>query len=333
MTDHKQPPSDASLHHKYKSTYLSALTHLSFHILVALISIYALYRFRSSLLLSMMIIPVIALLVVRSFIIFHDCGHNSYTPSSSLNHILGILMSTVILFPYSWSYRHHTHHLTNGNIDNTYNFDFNELVFHTVSSYGDLSSTKKKMFKVLQYPPLFFFVLPIVKFLFIERFFCVVFFWWKLARRPHNAFIVMEQLFNDAAIVCILYVCHVYGVLMHVLFAYAIAASIGAILFHNQHTYNPAYITKDGTKWNLRDSGLIGSSFIQVPRMLKFFTCGIEYHHIHHLNCKIPGYNLQAYHEEAERTSNVFDNVTKMRCVAQALEKKSGRNVGIACPT
>jgi len=39
---------------------------------------------------------------------------------------------------------------------------------------------------------------------------------------------------------------------------------------------------------------------------------GIEYHHIHHINSKIPGYNLESYHKEVISESNMFDNVNKL---------------------
>ena len=39
---------------------------------------------------------------------------------------------------------------------------------------------------------------------------------------------------------------------------------------------------------------------------------GIEYHHIHHVNAKIPGYNLQKYHEEVVSKSDMFDNIVKL---------------------
>lgn len=72
---------------------------------------------------------------------------------------------------------------------------------------------------------------------------------------------------------------------------------INFLSFFNQHTYNPSYVVGN-REWTQRNSGLLGSSFIQVPYLLKYFTMGIEYHHIHHMNSKIPGYNLQAYHDE-----------------------------------
>jgi 1-acyl-sn-glycerol-3-phosphate acyltransferase len=83
------------------------------------------------------------------------------------------------------------------------------------------------------------------------------------------------------------------------------------MLFHNQHTFNPPYIVNN-KNWNMKNSGLLGSSFIQIPYLLKYFSGGIEYHHIHHINAKIPGYNLQKYHEEVISKSNLFDNVVKL---------------------
>jgi omega-6 fatty acid desaturase (delta-12 desaturase) len=83
------------------------------------------------------------------------------------------------------------------------------------------------------------------------------------------------------------------------------------MLFHNQHTFNPPYLV-DNNNWTMKDSGLLGSSFIQIPKYLKYFSGGIEYHHIHHINAKIPGYNLQKYHEEVISKSNIFENIVKL---------------------
>tara|TARA_B100002051_G_scaffold275690_2_gene320578 strand:- start:1140 stop:1514 length:375 start_codon:yes stop_codon:yes gene_type:complete len=89
---------------------------------------------------------------------------------------------------------------------------------------------------------------------------------------------------------------------------------MGFILFHNQHTFNPSYVV-DNKTWNKKDSGLKGSSFIQIPKYLKYFTHGIEYHHIHHMNASIPSYHLQNFHEEAVLESSLekeFNNITKL---------------------
>ena len=88
-----------------------------------------------------------------------------------------------------------------------------------------------------------------------------------------------------------------YNIFYHYLLSFIVGSSLGFMLFHNQHTFNPAYVVDDKT-WNKKDSGLIGSSFIQIPNYLKYFTMGIEYHHIHHMNASIPGYKLEKYHND-----------------------------------
>ena len=83
------------------------------------------------------------------------------------------------------------------------------------------------------------------------------------------------------------------------------------MIFHNQHTFNPPYVTNNET-WNIIDNGLKGSSFIQIPDILKYFSGNIEYHHVHHMNAKVPNYHLRSYHEEVTSKGNTFDNVIKL---------------------
>lgn len=46
-------------------------------------------------------------------------------------------------------------------------------------------------------------------------------------------------------------------------------------------------------EWDYYANGLLGSSYMLIPKALKWFTCGIEYHHIHHLNVAVPSYKIQ----------------------------------------
>ena len=76
---------------------------------------------------------------------------------------------------------------------------------------------------------------------------------------------------------------------------------------HWQHVYEHGYVINavDGLKtqnpvpWDRYAAAFDGSSFLQVHPLLKFFTLGIEYHHIHHLDIRVPGYSLQRCHDEA----------------------------------
>ena len=76
---------------KYKSSYKSALKDLSFHVFLLCLSFYSIWYFRNSMW-SILTILLLGLLNVKTFIIFHDCGHNSYIPNRILNNIIGIIL-------------------------------------------------------------------------------------------------------------------------------------------------------------------------------------------------------------------------------------------------
>ena len=51
------------------------------------------------------------------------------------------------------------------------------------------------------------------------------------------------------------------------------------------------------------------SSYLKLPQPLQFFTANIGLHHVHHLNARMPNYNLQRAHDE----NPVFHSVPTLR--------------------
>jgi len=45
--------------------------------------------------------------------------------------------------------------------------------------------------------------------------------------------------------------------------------------------------------WVQRDAAVSGSSYYDLPVVLRWFTANIGIHHVHHLNSRIPFYRLQ----------------------------------------
>lgn len=88
------------------------------------------------------------------------------------------------------------------------------------------------------------------------------------------------------------------GLLPMVLAGDYLAMFVGVLLFHWQHVYDKGYV-KGAAEWKIKDASMLGSSFTCIPTPLKFFTLGIEYHHIHHFRTKMPGYMLRTVHELA----------------------------------
>jgi omega-6 fatty acid desaturase (delta-12 desaturase) len=70
-----------------------------------------------------------------------------------------------------------------------------------------------------------------------------------------------------------------------------ISHMIGAYLFFAQHNF-PGVKYRNNTEWNYVTAALESSSFIPMNPFMQWVTANIGYHHIHHLNAKIPFYRL-----------------------------------------
>jgi omega-6 fatty acid desaturase (delta-12 desaturase) len=76
-----------------------------------------------------------------------------------------------------------------------------------------------------------------------------------------------------------------------------IAGSVGIWLFYVQHQFEDAY-WQSAADWDYTEAALRGSSYLKLPRLLEFFTGHIGFHHVHHLNARVPNYNLKRTHRE-----------------------------------
>lgn len=70
-----------------------------------------------------------------------------------------------------------------------------------------------------------------------------------------------------------------------------IAGAIGSYLFYAQHNF-PDVVFNDAAGWTYHKAALQSSSFLRTGPIMGWFTANIGYHHIHHLNARIPFYRL-----------------------------------------
>ena len=70
-----------------------------------------------------------------------------------------------------------------------------------------------------------------------------------------------------------------------------IAHGIGSYLFYAQHNF-PGVIFGDSAGWTYEKAALESSSHMKTGPLWAWFTANIGYHHIHHLNARIPFYRL-----------------------------------------
>ncbi len=80
--------------------------------------------------------------------------------------------------------------------------------------------------------------------------------------------------------------------LFAVVIPFTVAGALGAYLFYAQHNF-PAAQLKTSEDWDYVDAALHSSSFIKMNPVMHWFTGNIGFHHVHHLNHKIPFYRLK----------------------------------------
>jgi acyl-lipid omega-6 desaturase (Delta-12 desaturase) len=111
-----------------------------------------------------------------------------------------------------------------------------------------------------------------------------------------------------------------------------LAGSIGIWLFYVQHQFEDAY-WQSGAEWTYADAALRGSSYLKLPPVLRFFTGNIGLHHVHHLNARIPNYNLPRAHAAspmfaAVPTLSLWDGLRSVRF--KLWDEQAGRLVTFA---
>ena len=105
--------------------------------------------------------------MVRTFIIFHDCGHGSFFKSRKANDTLGIFMGLISFTPYyRWKHEHAIHHATAGDLDRR---GVGDVYTMTVKEYLDAPWWKKFGYRVFRHPLSMFLVGPLIVFIIVQR--------------------------------------------------------------------------------------------------------------------------------------------------------------------
>ena len=248
---------------KYKTSYTSAFLDFSLHTVVFSSSFYLTWLFRNSWL-SCFTIPIMVFLTLRTFIIFHDCCHQSYTPNKTLNYIISLITGMFMLISPNWILDHHTHHLTNGNIENTHHYFFNETIILTKNQFLSKTKTQQLIHKIYKSPLVFFIIIPNIYFGIFQQFIYIV----KKYRHPRVFTpslleITMNHIINNILSFLYLSKIYEYGLLWHFAIWFSMTASMSFMMFHNQHSFNPPFVV-DNKEWTQQDSGLKGYSFFQI---------------------------------------------------------------------
>ena len=233
------------------------------------------------------LVPLAAGLLVRIFIIHHDCGHGSFFPSKRANDLVGAVTGVLTFTPYRhWRGEHAIHHGGTGDLDRR---GIGDVWTMTVREYLDASRWQRFVYRVARNPFVLFVVAPFLVFVFWQRF-------PRKTAPSREKWSVWTT--NMSLLVMCLGMGWLFGFLPFLILqavVMSVAGAAGIWLFYLQHQYEDAYWER-GERWDYVAAALKGSSFLVLPKVLQWFSGNIGFHHIHHLSPRIPNYHLERCH-------------------------------------
>ncbi|MCW5733562.1 MAG: fatty acid desaturase [Enhydrobacter sp.] len=236
-------------------------------------------------------------LLLRIFIIQHDCGHGSFFASRRANVAVGRLCSLITLTPFAnWSRQHGRHHgewndlgRSGGGGADIYSTCL------TVQEYRALSSGQRLLYRLPRHPLVANLLLPPLVFLLLYRVpFDTPKDWRRERASVHLTNLALAGLF--ATLVALFGWQEVLLVHAPVM---AVAAVLGVWLFSVQHRFETA-LWSPRSEWRFVEAALGGASWLRLPVPLRWLTGNIGFHHVHHLDPRVPSYRLGAAHEAVQ---------------------------------
>jgi len=235
-------------------------------------------------------------LLVRIFIIQHDCGHGSFFKPRWANDLIGRLCSVLTLAPYAnWRRQHARHHAIWNNLDQRDSGSDIYSACLTVAEYNAMTRWQRFLYRLPRHPLIAHVVLPPLVFIILYRVpFDTPAKWAKERRAVYwlNAAVV--------ALVCALGLAVGFApVLMVQLPVMVVASIIGVWLFAVQHRFEDSRWARQ-QQWSFSGASLEGSSVLKLPKVLQWFTGNIGFHNVHHLAPRIPNYRLERCYQEVD---------------------------------
>jgi omega-6 fatty acid desaturase (delta-12 desaturase) len=232
---------------------------------------------------------VAAGILVRVFIIFHDCCHGSFFASRRANTILGYVTGILTFTPFEdWRHTHNRHHATAGDLDHR---GVGDVWTMTTEEYLAAPLMKRLGYRVYRNPLIFLGPGAALLFLCFQRF----------STKGAGSRERRSVRRTNMAFLCIVGIAAwTIGLGTYLLIQLPIiliAGGCGLWLFYIQHQFESVYWVRHES-WDSLSVALQGSSYFKLPKILQWFTGNIGLHHIHHVRPSIPNYNLQQCHDE-----------------------------------
>jgi len=223
-----------------------------------------------------------AMLLARCFIIFHDYQHHTILHKSPLANILFTIFGIYMLTPPNiWKRSHDHHHNHNAKL---FSVSIGSFPIMTKQKYMEASKTEKLVYLSIRHPINMFFAY----FTTFMYGMCIQSF-LSNPRKHWDSLVVLIFHFSMAIFLFV----HFGWLTWFLAFflPFFLSHMLGSYLFYAQHNF-PEAVFRNNVEWSYTYAALESSSYMAMNPFFEWVTANIGYHHIHHLNSRIPFYRL-----------------------------------------
>lgn len=233
---------------------------------------------------------VAAGVLVRIFIIFHDCTHYSFFKNRGANEVLGLITGILTFHGYhKWKHTHTAHHAISGNLNKRSPGGNGDIWMMTVEEYIAASKWQRFTYRFYRNPFVMFVIGPFFIMLLLNR----------INRREARMGERLNTYITNLSLAALVGgLCWLIGwqsfLLIQIPIFY-VSSAAGIWIFYVQHQFEDGYFERE-EEWNFVQAAVEGSSYYKLPKILQWLTGNIGFHHVHHLSPRVPNYNLEKAH-------------------------------------
>jgi omega-6 fatty acid desaturase (delta-12 desaturase) len=222
------------------------------------------------------------LLMLRLFVIYHDQQHHAILPRSRLAEGLMRLYGIISISPSSiWRASHNHHHNHNSKLRGSH---IGSYPIMTSAQYLKSSKGERIKYLFMRHPLTILF-----GYLFVFLYGMCLYPFFNNPRAHYDCLISFLVHVALATVITIFF--GWTALILTLIIPYLIGSAIGAYLFYAQHNF-PGVEFFDRAGWAYEKAALASSSYMKTGPIMAWFTANIGYHHIHHLNARVPFYRL-----------------------------------------
>lgn len=249
------------------------------------------------------------LLYVRLFVIYHDYQHRAILQNSVIAHWIMLFLGVYLLAPETiWKRSHEHHHNNNSKL--------------TLSGIGSYPTVSKARYLRLSRRERILYLVNRHPLTVVFGYFTLFIYWLNV-----KSYIESPRKHSDSLLALVLHLSVASGVLyfcgpsMFIFgwcFPFFLAFCMGSYLFYSQHNF-PGATFRENKDWAYDHAAISSTSRMVMSPVMHWFTGNIGYHHVHHLNSRIPFYRLKEANDSMPELESVpttsWNPIEMVRCL------------------